>query len=110
MAEFAWVARDGAGAVQKGIMIAEDKAAVERRLRAQQLNPQKVSKRLSFSFGSAVEEISGQLEAESDKLGDLRRAIVVEKERLERLRGTVVARTGDVCTIDATRFDESAIG
>lgn len=55
MAEFAWVARDGAGAVQKGIMIAEDKAAVERRLRAQQLNPQRVSKKLTFSFGSAVD-------------------------------------------------------
>jgi type IV pilus assembly protein PilC len=55
MAEFVWVARDGAGAVQKGIMIAEDKSAVERRLRAQQLNPQKVKKRLSFSFGSKVD-------------------------------------------------------
>lgn len=55
MAEFAWVARDGAGAVQKGIMIAEDKAAVERRLRAQQLNPQRVSKKFTFSFGAAVD-------------------------------------------------------
>jgi len=55
MAEFAWVARDGAGGVQKGVMIAEDKAAVERRLRAQQLNPQRVSKRLSLSFGPAVD-------------------------------------------------------
>ena len=55
MAEFAWVARDGAGAVQKGIMIAEDKAAVERRLRAQQLNPQRVSKKLTLSFGAAVD-------------------------------------------------------
>jgi type IV pilus assembly protein PilC len=55
MAEFAWVARDGAGVVQKGVMIAEDKASVERRLRAQQLNPQKVSKRLGFSLGATVE-------------------------------------------------------
>ncbi|HHH31904.1 MAG TPA: type II secretion system F family protein [Polyangiaceae bacterium] len=55
MAEYAWVARDGAGVVQKGIMIAEDKAAVERRLRAQQLNPQRVSKKFSLSFGATVD-------------------------------------------------------
>lgn len=55
MAEFAWVARAATGEVQKGVMIAETKEAVERRLRAQQLNPQKVSKRLSFTFGSGVD-------------------------------------------------------
>jgi type IV pilus assembly protein PilC len=55
MAQFAWVARASTGEVQKGIMIADNKEAVERRLRAQQLNPQKVSKRLSFAFGSGVE-------------------------------------------------------
>ncbi|MCA9624861.1 MAG: type II secretion system F family protein, partial [Myxococcales bacterium] len=55
MAEFAWVARDGGGAIQKGVMIAEDKAAVERRLRAQALSPQKVSKRLSLSFSQGVD-------------------------------------------------------
>jgi type IV pilus assembly protein PilC len=55
MAEFAWVARAPSGEVQKGVMVADDRAAVERRLRAQQLNPQRVSKRLSFSFGSGVD-------------------------------------------------------
>ncbi len=55
MAEFAWVARAATGEVQKGVMIADTKEAVERRLRAQQLNPQRVSKRLSFAFGSGVD-------------------------------------------------------
>lgn len=55
MAEFAWVARAATGEVQKGVMIADTKEAVERRLRAQQLNPQRVSKRLSISFGSGVD-------------------------------------------------------
>ena len=44
MAEFAWVARAATGEVQKGVMVADTKEAVERRLRAQQLNPQRVSK------------------------------------------------------------------
>ena len=55
MAEFAWVARGPTGEVQKGVMVADTKAAVERRLRAQQLNPQRVSKRLSFTLGSGVD-------------------------------------------------------
>ena len=55
MAEFAWVARAPSGEVQKGVMVADDRAAVERRLRAQQLNPQRVSKRLSLGFGSGVD-------------------------------------------------------
>jgi type IV pilus assembly protein PilC len=55
MAEFAWVARAATGEVQKGVMIADTKEAVERRLRAQQLNPQKVSKKLSLSFGTGVD-------------------------------------------------------
>jgi len=54
MAQFAWVARAPTGEVQKGVMVADNKAAVERRLRSQQLNPQKVSKQLSFSFGGGV--------------------------------------------------------
>jgi type IV pilus assembly protein PilC len=55
VAEFAWVARAPTGEVQKGVMVADTREAVERRLRAQQLNPQKVSKRLSLSFGSGVD-------------------------------------------------------
>ena len=55
MAEFAWVARAPTGEVQKGVMVADNKAAVERRLRAQQLNPQKVSKKFSLKFGSGVD-------------------------------------------------------
>ena len=54
MAEFAWVARAATGEVQKGVMVADNKAAVEKRLRAQQLNPQKVSKKLSFALGTGV--------------------------------------------------------
>ncbi len=55
MAEFAWVARATSGEVQKGVMVAETKDAVERRLRAQQLNPQKVRKKLSLGFGGGVD-------------------------------------------------------
>lgn len=54
MAEFAWVARAATGEVQKGVMVADTKAVVEKRLRAQQLNPQRVSKRLKFGFGGGV--------------------------------------------------------
>ncbi len=55
MAEFAWQARAASGEIVKGVMIADNAAAVEKRLRAQALNPQKVSKRISFSFGSGVQ-------------------------------------------------------
>ncbi|MFO0589557.1 MAG: hypothetical protein U0441_18610 [Polyangiaceae bacterium] len=47
--------------------------------------------KLQLGFGSAVESIAAQLQAESDKLGELRRAIEVEAQRLEQLRATVVA-------------------
>jgi type IV pilus assembly protein PilC len=56
MAEFAWVARGPGGDLQKGIMVADNKAAVERRLRAQQLNPTKVSKKIAITFGSGVDQ------------------------------------------------------
>ncbi|MBW2453139.1 MAG: type II secretion system F family protein [Deltaproteobacteria bacterium] len=55
MAEFAWVARGPKGERQKGLMMAENKATVEKRLRALQLEPQKVSKRLRLGFGSGVD-------------------------------------------------------
>jgi type IV pilus assembly protein PilC len=55
MAQFAWVARAQSGEVHKGVMVADDRAAVERRLRAQQLNPERVSKRLSLKLGSGVD-------------------------------------------------------
>ena len=47
--------------------------------------------KLQLGFGSAVESIAAQLQTESDKLGELRRAIEVEAQRLEQLRSTVVA-------------------
>lgn len=47
--------------------------------------------KLQLGFGSAVESIAAQLQTESDKLGELRRAIEVEAQRLEQLRATVVA-------------------
>lgn len=55
MAQFAWQARAASGEILKGVMVADNVAAVEKRLRAQQLNPQKISKKLSLSFGSGVE-------------------------------------------------------
>ncbi len=54
MAEFAWVARGPTGDRQKGVMVADTKATVEKRLRALQLAPQKVSKRLRLSLGTGV--------------------------------------------------------
>ncbi len=54
MAEFAWVARGPTGDRQKGVMVADTKATVEKRLRALQLDPQKVSKRLRLSLGTGV--------------------------------------------------------
>jgi type IV pilus assembly protein PilC len=59
MAEFVWEARGRAGEVRKGTMEADNEAAVQNRLRAQQLNPTKVKKKgLDFkglSFGSGVD-------------------------------------------------------
>jgi type IV pilus assembly protein PilC len=57
MAEFAWEARARTGEVRKGVMEADDEAAVNARLRQQQLNPVKVKKKgtaISFSLGSGV--------------------------------------------------------
>ncbi|MEM9461249.1 MAG: hypothetical protein AAGF11_44205 [Myxococcota bacterium] len=47
--------------------------------------------KLQLGFGRAVDEIATQLDSESSKLEQLRRAIEVERARLERLEGTVVA-------------------
>lgn len=47
--------------------------------------------RLQLGFGSAIDGIASQLDTESGKLGELRRAIEIERARLERLRGTFVA-------------------
>lgn len=62
MAEFVWEARGRTGEVKRGTMEAENEAAVQNRLRAQQLNPTTVKKKggglnlkLSISFGSGVE-------------------------------------------------------
>ena len=62
MAEFVWEARGKAGEVKRGTMEAENESAVQNRLRAQQLNPTKVSKKgfsinlnIDLKFGSGVE-------------------------------------------------------
>ena len=55
MAQFAWSARTTAGETIKGMMVADDRASVEKRLRAQQLTPDKISRRISLSFGSGVQ-------------------------------------------------------
>ncbi len=47
--------------------------------------------KLQLGFGRAVDEIAAQLDEESSKRGQLRRAIEVERARLEQLEGTVVA-------------------
>jgi type IV pilus assembly protein PilC len=57
MADFVWEARSRTGELRKGVMEADNQAAVETRLRQQQLNPVKVRKRGSLSnlqFGSGV--------------------------------------------------------
>lgn len=57
MAEFTWEARTRTGAVQKGVMDAVDAAAVQAKLKAQQLTPVKVKKKgrsFSISLGSPV--------------------------------------------------------
>src|SRR6476619_2769114 len=57
MADFTWEARSRTGEVRKGTMEADTQAAVENRLRAQQLSPVKVKKRSrlgGFQFGSGV--------------------------------------------------------
>ncbi len=50
MSEFVWEARGRMGELRKGVMEAENEAAVHQRLRAQQLSPTKVSKKLGLSF------------------------------------------------------------
>ena len=59
MAEFVWEARGRTGDIRKGIMEAENEAAVHARLRSQQLNPTKVKKKgFDFSaiqFGGSVD-------------------------------------------------------
>ncbi len=60
MAEFVWEARGRTGEVKRGTMEAENEAAVQNRLRAQQLNPTTVKKKakalsINLSIGSGVE-------------------------------------------------------
>jgi type IV pilus assembly protein PilC len=57
MAEFAWEARARTGELRRGVMEAENEAAVNARLRQQQLNPVRVKRRiqmLKLQFGSGV--------------------------------------------------------
>lgn len=57
MAEWAWEARARTGELRKGIMDADDKDAVDAKLRAQNLNPVQIKKKaqpLNLSFGSGV--------------------------------------------------------
>lgn len=58
MAEFVWEARGRTGEVRRGTMDAENEAAVQTRLRAQQLNPTKVKKKgidFNMTLGSGVD-------------------------------------------------------
>ncbi|MCU0694133.1 MAG: type II secretion system F family protein [Polyangiaceae bacterium] len=58
MPEFAWEARSRTGEVRKGVMSADSVAAVEQRLRQQQLTPSEVKKKgreFSLSFGGSVD-------------------------------------------------------
>jgi len=57
MADFVWEARSRTGELRKGVMEADNQAAVETRLRQQQLNPVKVRRRgtlANIQFGSGV--------------------------------------------------------
>jgi type IV pilus assembly protein PilC len=57
MAEWAWEARARTGEIRKGVMDAEDKASVDERLKAQNLNPVKIRKKggnINLAFGSPV--------------------------------------------------------
>jgi type IV pilus assembly protein PilC len=57
MAEWVWEARARSGEVRKGVMDADDKEAVNQRLRAQNMSPLKVRKKLAsfaFQFGAPV--------------------------------------------------------
>lgn len=60
MAEFVWEARGRTGDVRKGTMEAENEAAVQNRLRSQQLTPTKVKKKglelkINLTIGSGVD-------------------------------------------------------
>jgi type IV pilus assembly protein PilC len=57
MQEWVWEAKARTGEVRKGVMEADSQAAVENRLKQQNLTPSKVKKKpkdISFSFGSPV--------------------------------------------------------
>jgi type IV pilus assembly protein PilC len=57
MAEWAWEARARTGEIRKGVMDAEDKGAVNQRLKAQNLNPVTIKKKgaaFRLGFGSPV--------------------------------------------------------
>lgn len=57
MSEWAWEAKTRAGELRRGVMDAEDKEAVNTRLRSQNLNPVKVKKKgkdIKLNFGSPV--------------------------------------------------------
>jgi type IV pilus assembly protein PilC len=57
MADFVWEARSRTGELRRGVMEAENQAAVESRLKQQQLSPVRVKKKgagWNFSFGSGV--------------------------------------------------------
>lgn len=58
MAEFAWEARSRTGELRKGVMSADSVAAVEQRLRQQQLTPSQVKKKareIKLNLGSGVD-------------------------------------------------------
>jgi type IV pilus assembly protein PilC len=61
MPEFVWEAKGRAGDVKKGVMEAENEAAVQNRLRSQQLNPTKVKLKAASRF--KLPEFGGSVEA-----------------------------------------------
>src|SRR5437016_3172798 len=62
MAEWVWEARARTGEIRKGVMDAEDKEAVNQKLRAQNLNPVKVKKKgQAFNLGMGTPVTSQEL-------------------------------------------------
>jgi type IV pilus assembly protein PilC len=62
MAEFAYEARARSGEVRKGTMVADDAAAVDKKLRSQELNPVKIQRKFSINL-KALENLGGSVDA-----------------------------------------------
>jgi type IV pilus assembly protein PilC len=62
MAEFAYEARARSGEVRKGTMVADDAAAVDKKLRSQELNPVKISRTFSINL-KALQNIGASVDS-----------------------------------------------